>query len=105
MTEWVECELVEPEHGPPCGVGPAGHKWTLTIEQGQVLLGSGCDECDDAVLGPVGIEVLEMRPLGGRLQFEQDHPPGGCPYLFDICDHDHWWTFVPGADKAAGEGS
>lgn len=44
--------------------------------------------------------MLELRPVVGRLAFEQEHPPDGCPYLFDICDHGYWWTFVPG-----GEGS
>lgn len=92
---WEAVEDVEPVSGPPCGVHPGGHTWELSIQQGEICLTSGCEECDDAVLGPIGIDVLEVRPIAGRLAFEREHPEGQCPYMFDICDHGYWWTFVP----------
>ncbi len=93
--EFVEVDPSEiderPTLGPPCP-GYSVHRWTLIIEDGSVLLGSGCDECD------LHLATEEVTTeLTGRLSFEHEHDGGRCPNAirFLPCDCNYWWRFTP----------
>lgn len=78
-------------HGPPCP-GLHIHRWSLSIEEGDIVLTSGCEECDWAFEH----DYVEMRPLTGRMVWEREHAPGDCPSFLDgPCDHGYWVRFIP----------
>lgn len=81
--------MLQPVYGPRCP-GIDTHPWTLVIEEGRMVLGSGCHDCDDAVLGPVGGEDVEMyTPITGTLKSHVE--VGG----WETPEYNHWWEFVP----------
>lgn len=99
MIRFVVDETTEPTgplHGPPCP-GVASHRWTLSVEEGDISLRSGCDECD-AIWEP---HYVEMGELPGRLSWEHDHEPGRCPNAlrFLPCDCNVWLQFTPEAGQ------
>ena len=90
FTEVVPHDL-PPLHGPPCP-GVTTHRWTLSVREGDVVLSSGCDECD-AVYEPY---MVEMAELTGRMSWEHEHPPRQCPsFMLGPCDHAAWLQFTP----------
>lgn len=98
VTNWEEVEIANrrPIYGPPCGVTPQGHKWRLSVEEGQASFTSGCDECDSAVLDPVGgDDVWLSGAILGRLKFVPDHPNLGGWHGLDRCDCGWIWEFIP----------
>ncbi len=97
MIDWevIEATDWEPLHGPPCP-GVTTHRWTILINEGSVLISSGCDECDSIVEN----DYLEMAELSGRLSWKHEHPPGMCPsFLLGPCDHSVWLQFTPEAGR------
>lgn len=91
--EWVVEENRDdddrPIYGPPCP-GFSIHKWAMIIEEGSVMLGSGCAECDRY------IEVHEIvAEFFGHLSFEHEHGDGGCPNAIRMlpCDCNYWYRF------------
>lgn len=99
MTEWeiidADPNEMRPIHGPPCGVTPQGHTWRLDIEAGQVHLGSGCEECDEAVLGPMGVEDIFMDDITGTIEFIPEHENLGGWHGMIRCDCGWCWQFTP----------
>lgn len=90
--DWVEMPAFDdrPIYGPRCP-GIDTHPWRLSIYEGAMALTSGCAECDEAVLGPVGGEDVFMEvDIQGHLvsHLETYHTLNGT-------DYDHWWIFVP----------
>jgi hypothetical protein len=78
LTEFSECtQEAEPEDRPMCPIGPQGHKWELSIEEGQVALcvvdrdrcvlyqgPSGNDYVDcEGMIMVNGTEVFHMDPI------------------------------------------
>jgi hypothetical protein len=104
VTEWLLIDAppeVEPE--PKCEIGPEGHDWRMTVTEGHVGFGSGCDQCDDAVLGPIGNDALEMpTEVVGKIKFTPEHPNLGGWHGDMRCDCGYWWEFTP-ARINAGE--
>jgi len=90
-------EPFEPELGPPmplCPVGPIGHNWILTIEEGQVQLDPDCERCRDEVLSPVGGEDIFMDiEVRGKLESHLE------TYGWETPEYDHWWKFQPESIK------
>lgn len=91
--EWVEIPpddpMLRPIYGPPCP-GPLTHTWRLTVEEGQIALNSGCEECNDTVFGPVGGEDVFMQgEIVGTLASHLE------TYGWETPEYDHWWEFVP----------
>lgn len=92
--DWLDAShLPEPPLTPSCLVGVMGHEWTLEIGEGSVGLTSKCDQCDEAVLGPMGTQILEMDALRGLLKFRHEHE--GRPHGYGVCDCNYWWEFMP----------
>ncbi len=105
MLKW---EVIEgddprfaPEYGPPC---PGLHllkdthqnEWKLVIEEGQITLTSGCQDCDRVVWDPVGGEDLEMSiPIKGYLMSHVE------VYGYETPEYNHWWEFIPEAIERA----
>lgn len=80
---------LQPKHGPPCP-GPNIHPWKLYIHEGRVSLNSGCADCEEAVMGPVGGEDVEMDiAVTGRLESHLE------TYGWETPEYDHWWEFIP----------
>jgi hypothetical protein len=81
-----------PTYGPRCP-GYETHRWTLGVEDGEIFLHSGCQDCDFA------IEFHEVAAhVTGRLSFEHAHLPGRCPNFMQFigpCDCDYWFRFIP----------
>lgn len=74
---------------PPCP-GVNTHPWRLWIEEGKMVLTSGCVECEEGVLGPVGGEDVHMyAPIVGRLESHLE------VYGYETPEYDHWWEFIP----------
>lgn len=90
--EWNDTPVDDrPLQGPACP-GVQTHRWTLTINEGDIHLWSGCEECE-SVWEP---HFVEMSELTGRLAWEHEHPPGQCPsWLSGPCDHSTWLRFIP----------
>lgn len=86
---------LRPLHGPPCGAGPQGHTWHLGVEEGRVHLSSGCDECDEAVLGPMGVEDIFMDDIAGTIKFIPEHENLGGWHGTIRCDCGYCWQFIP----------
>lgn len=90
--EWeivMNPEEPQPVYGPPCP-GPLTHTWRLTVEEGQVGLNSGCEDCNDVVMGSVGGEDVFMRgEVVGTLESHLE------TYGWETPEYDHWWEFVP----------
>lgn len=87
-------EPVEPSRE-PCKTGPAGHVWHLTIDEGAMGLTSGCEECAEAILGPIGGEdVFMLGAIVGKLVFNPDHPNLGGWHGLTRCDCGWTWNFV-----------
>lgn len=95
MSTWEIVETAdewEPVYDRPACPGPATHEWTLSIEEGEVGLHSGCQECDVTVEQ----EYLCMDgSLKGRLVFTPEHPNLGGWHGLTRCDCGWWWTFEP----------
>lgn len=89
-VRWVTVDVDDrPVFGPPCP-GPTSHRWSLTIEEGQVTLLSGCDDCQDVVFGPANGEDVAMNvTVSGRLDSHLER------YGWETPEYDHWWEFVP----------
>lgn len=94
-----------PVYGPPCGVTPQGHTWRLSLNEGQAAIHCGCEECEDAVLGMVGMDGVDMVvEIPGTVRFESDHPNLGGWHGDVRCDCNWWWVFEPvgnGSDREA----
>jgi hypothetical protein len=93
MTEvWEDVTFDDrPEYGPFCP-SVNTHPWRLAIEEGKMILFSGCRDCDEAVLGPVGGEDVGMSiEIIGRLESHLDTIHCG----WHSTEYDHWWEFVP----------
>lgn len=90
--EWVEIDPNDPilqPAGPPCG-DFNDHTWKLSVYEGRVALDSGCTECNDVVMMPVGgedvcMEVAITGKVIGHLE----------KYGWETPEYDHWWEFVP----------
>jgi hypothetical protein len=87
-VKWMDLPNFDdrPVLGPPCP-GPNIHAWSLAIEEGQMSLYSGCEECEEGILGPMGGEDVGMGPIKGRLECHVERYYGG--------DVDVWWEFIP----------
>lgn len=85
-----------PEYGPRCP-GPATHRWHLTVDGGDLAVGSGCPDCD---LWQFPIEALSVT-LTGSVMFHHAHGEGRCPNAarFLPCDCDYWWEFRPEVER------
>lgn len=80
----------KPLYGPFCPGLHLGKTWTLTIEEGQMGLSSGCPDCDDAVMGPVGGEDVFMTgTIKGHLVGHLE------TYGWESPEYDYWWEFIP----------
>lgn len=106
LGTWVVLDPADPllapvYDQPPCP-GPTFHEWSLTIEEGRMALSSGCQECDDVVLTPMGGEDVEMATvIKGRLTSHLE------TYGWETPEYDHWWEFVPsqtGSSRAGDRG-
>ena len=91
IDEWTVGEFDDrPLLGPDCP-GIDTHPWRLSVQEGRVVLESGCESCDEAVMGPVGGEDVNMDiNIVGRLKSHLE--------MYRTCDsteYDHWWVFVP----------
>jgi len=100
MGDWTVLDpddpSLRPVYGPPCGVGPTGHRWNLAIEEGKVTLWTGCEECDAAVIDPVGGDDVWMdQAIGGRMEFVPDCSNLGGWHGLRRCDCGWSWRFVP----------
>jgi hypothetical protein len=94
MSDKFEWDVVEfddrPDYGPHCP-GIDTHPWRLSVYEGRVVLYSGCASCDDAVMGPVGGEDVNMDvEIVGRLSSHLE-----TYRTVDSTEYDHWWVFVP----------
>lgn len=86
IKRWVECDPIDdrPTHGPSCP-GPDTHRWHLSIEEGRMGIGSGCEDCDLAIHG----EDVYMDDIAGALTFH--HEVMG----YETPEHVVWWEFTP----------
>lgn len=99
--EWVDMDPNDPilqPTDPPCG-DLLNHVWKLTVHEGRVSLDSGCEDCNDTVMSPVGGEDVAMDvAIVGTLTSHLEK------YGWETPGYDHWWEFHPNA-IAAPEGS
>ncbi len=63
---WTDCGLdYGPDYGPPkprfCIDGPSLHRWELSIEEGEVTLGTDCRLCTDGLFAQFTSEEFEMH--------------------------------------------
>ena len=91
VDEWIEVEFDDrPDLGPHCP-GIDTHPWRLSVYEGRAVLSSGCAECDDAVMSPMGGEDVNMDVgIVGRL-----HSHLETYRMADSTEYDHWWIFEP----------
>lgn len=89
--EWEEVKFDDrPIQGPPC-LGIHTHPWRLSVYEGRASLTSGCADCDEAVMGPVGGEDVNMEvEIQGHLVSHLE-----TYRTVDSTEYDHWWIFVP----------
>lgn len=91
MLDWAKIENFDdrPIYGPRCP-GYTTHPWRLSVHEGRASLTSGCADCDEAVMGPVGGEDLEMEiEITGHLLSHLE-----TYRTWDTTEYDHWWIFV-----------
>ena len=84
--QWVECEPDDgrPIYGPSCP-GPDTHRWHLSVDEGRIAFGSGCEQCDPEVEA----EDIFMDDIAGTLTFH--HEVMG----YETPEHTVWWEFTP----------
>lgn len=77
-----------PELPDECGAGWYSHTWTLTIEEGQPTVASGCLACDQGfgthALAEGLVEMYE--PLAVTLEHHVEHQADNTYW---------WWELVP----------
>lgn len=92
FTEFVEVDPLDAWHGPriPClADGMQSHEWKLTIENGQVTVGSGCRRCDED-LGDMEFEDLFMNTeITCKLKFNSE------VYGWETPEYDFWMDLIP----------
>lgn len=79
-----------------CPVGVEGHEWRITIHVGSLNMTSGCEQCDQEVLGYADIDIIEMpTEIVGTIKYAEDHPNLGGWHFDTPCDCNWWFEFTP----------
>lgn len=92
IIDWEVIEdIPESEAVPPCPTGAFNHEWSFTLHEGKMILTSGCEQCDEEIVYPVGGEDFFMEDFKIICKVDSHLET----YGYETPEYDHWWNVTP----------